>query len=125
VLGEDPHLQDEPLMPDTPKRAFQVHASDNVATLIDDARPGEPIDVLGPADARVASLDTIAIGHKVAVADIDAGSAVTKFGVPIGQASATIRRGAWVHLHNVTSNFDERSQTLDVHSGATTDTKYE
>ena len=51
--------------------------------------------------------------------------AVVKFGVRIGHATAAIRAGDWVHLHNCASDVDERSGTLDLHTGATTDTKYE
>ena len=48
-----------------------------------------------------------------------------KYGFPIGHATQPIRAGDWVHLHNCASNYDSRSSTLDVHSGATTDTVYE
>ncbi|MGC4030381.1 MAG: SAF domain-containing protein [Tepidisphaeraceae bacterium] len=59
------------------------------------------------------------------MSDLAAGDPVIKFGVPIGRASRPIRRGEWVHLHNCDSNFDARSGTLDLHTGALTDTKYE
>jgi altronate dehydratase small subunit len=52
------------------------------------------------------------------------GGAVVKYGVRIGHATQAIQRGAWVHLHNLASDFDERSGTLDLHSGAPTDTAY-
>jgi len=117
-------------------RCFQVNSADNVATSLDDAEPGF-CEVLGRSDSneserlgtaaapRVALREPIKLGHKVALADIATGEAVVKFGVPIGRASVAIRKGQWVHLHNCASFLDERSQTLDVHSGATTDTVYE
>ena len=40
-------------------------------------------------------------------------------------ATREIEAGRWVHLHNLASSFDERSSSLDVHTGAATDTKYE
>jgi altronate dehydratase len=70
-------------------------------------------------------LEAVKLGHKIAIYDIPAGQNVLKFGVAIGRASKDIRAGQWVHLHNLTSDFDERSQTLDLHTGAATDTKYE
>lgn len=107
-------------------RAFQVNPADNVATLIDDAPAGAQVKVLGSAAGlEVASAEAIAQGHKIALRDVAAGEAVTKFGVAIGRAAAAIRAGDWVHLHNCVSNFDERSQTLDPHTGAVTDTTYE
>ena len=61
-------------------------------------------------------------GHKVALRDVAAGEAIIKFGVRIGHATKPIARGAWVHLHNLASDLDDRSGTLDLHSGAPTDT---
>ena len=104
-------------------RCFQVNAQDNVATMLEDG--GEFVEVLGQNPQRIELAETIELGHKVALQDIRAGDPVMKFGVAIGRATRDIRAGQWVHLHNCSSNFDERSQTLDVHSGATTDTKYD
>ena len=103
-------------------RAFQIHANDNVATLLDDANVGE-VKVLGAKPEKIQSLETISRGHKIALRDIAANEAVMKFGVRIGHATKQIKRGAWVHLHNLASDLDERSSTLDLHSGAPTDTK--
>jgi altronate hydrolase/altronate dehydratase small subunit len=57
----------------------------------------------------------------VALKDIDAGDPVVKFGIPIGHATRPIQKGEWVHLHNCASNFDEKSQTLDLQTGAPTE----
>lgn len=107
-------------------RCFQIHPGDNVATLLDDiAGPGD-VRVLGHArEAAVAAIGPMKLGHKIALSAIARGGEVVKFGVAIGRASRDIAAGEWVHLHNVASGFDERSQTLDVHTGAATDTKYE
>lgn len=107
-------------------RAIRINPADNVATLLDDAAAGAAVAVLG-ADGlpSVTAGQPVALGHKIALQAIPAGGAVVKFGVPIGSATAAVRPGDWVHLHNCGSGFDERSGTLDVHSGATTDTKYE
>jgi hypothetical protein len=110
----------------SPARCFQIHASDNVATLLDDADGGSPLRVLGGATERsIEAREKIQLGHKIALRDIPPGETIVKFGVPIGHATREIPAGAWVHLHNCTSLFDARSQTLDVHTGAATDTKYE
>ena len=103
-------------------RAFQIRTDDNVATLLDDASVGE-IEILGACPGKVHSLENISRGHKIAVREIAVNEAVMKFGVRIGHATRTIRPGAWVHLHNLASDLDERSGTLDLHSGAPTDTK--
>ena len=107
-------------------RCFQINPADNVATLLDDVEAAVPVRILGRSGERtVAAAGAIKLGHKIAVASIARGDAVVKFGVAIGRASRDIGAGEWVHLHNVASAFDERSQTLDLHTGAPTDTKYE
>lgn len=106
-------------------RCFQVHQADNVATLLDDAETTLAQVLGGLTDEVVLLREPIKLGHKVAVRDIAAKEAIVKFGVPIGQATRAIRIGEWVHLHNCRSLLDERSSTLDLTSGATTDTKYE
>lgn len=106
-------------------RCFQLRPEDNVATMLDDASAGV-IQVLGQcAGVTVELSEPVRLGHKVALCDIAVGQPVMKFGVPIGRASRDISVGQWVHLHNCQSNFDERSATLDLHSGAATDTRYE
>ena len=102
-------------------RCFQIHGNDNVATLMDDAAV-ETVMVTGAGDGEVPALEKISHGHKIALRDIAANEMVMKFGVRIGHATAPIKRGAWVHLHNLASDLDERSGTLDLHSGVPTDT---
>ena len=101
-------------------RCFQIQPQDNVATVLDDA--SGTVQLLGAQPQEIQLLEKIALGHKVALRDIAPGEAVIKFGVRIGHASQPIKRGAWVHLHNLASDLDERSGTLDLHSGAPTDT---
>ncbi len=102
-------------------RAFQIHGSDNVATLLDDASEGE-VEILGASADRIRLLEKISRGHKIALRDIAVNEAIIKFGSRIGHATCPIRRGSWIHLHNLVSDLDERSSTLDLHSGAPTDT---
>jgi altronate dehydratase small subunit len=104
-------------------RCFQINSADNVATLLDDAAPGGPLTLLGAsADASLSAREPIARGHKIALADIAPDAAAVKFGVRIGHATRAIARGDWVHLHNLASDVDHRSGTLDLHTGAPTDT---
>jgi len=105
-----------------PARCFQIKAEDNVATMLEDA--AGLAQVLGPAPGELALTEPVALGHKVALRDIAPGEPVIKFGARIGHAKQAIPRGAWVHLHNLGSDLDERSGTLDLHSGAPTDTAY-
>lgn len=103
---------------------FQIHPTDNTAVLLDDGTAGQLITGVDGAQSVTLRQD-VAYGHKIALVDIPPDEDVIKYGIPIGHASQPIRAGEWVHLHNCASNYDSRSATLDIHSGATTDTVYE
>jgi hypothetical protein len=106
--------------------AFQVNASDNVATLLAEAAQGAAVAVIASAGKQeIAAREKIALGHKIALAPIREGDAVTKFGVVIGIAMRRIEPGEWVHLHNCRSQLDERSGSFDVRTGAPGDNPYE
>lgn len=46
-------------------------------------------------------------GHKYALTDIPCGGLVIKYGEIIGRAKKDIKKGEWVHTHNVRSHLDE------------------
>lgn len=107
-------------------RCFRVHGDDNVATLLDDVAAPGAVSVLNlPEPGEIEARAPIQLGHKIALRPIAPGAPIIKYGVPIGQASQAIVAGDWVHLHNCASGYDARSQTLDLHTGAATDTRYE
>ena len=103
------------------KTCFQVHPSDNVATLLEDAA-AETVLVLGAGELTL--VEPIRIGHKTAIHSIPEGDPVIKYGVRIGHATQPICAGNWVHLHNCASDYDERSGTLDGETGASGDMNY-
>jgi hypothetical protein len=108
-----------------PPVAFQINASDNVATLLVPAQPGT-VTVLGSAEEKqIVARAPIEHGHKIAVVAIAAGESIVKFGVVIGMATCAIREGDWVHLHNCGSRLDDRSNAFDVHTGVPDDVRYE
>lgn len=47
-------------------------------------------------------------GHKFALRDIREGERIVKYGAPIGTAVCDIPAGAWVHVHNVTTDLEEQ-----------------
>ncbi len=101
--------------------AFRIHPQDNVATLLGDG--ADTVALVGGGEVLLS--EPVAMGHKVALADIAQGDAVVKFGIPIGTASSAIRAGDWVHLHNCASRFDDRSGGFDVVTGAAKDMAYD
>ena len=107
-------------------KCFQIKANDNTAVLLDDAFAGDAVEVVGNGQANTLRLnEAIKYGHKIALLDISQNEAVIKYGIRIGHATQNIKAGDWIHLHNCASDYDTRSATLEVESGAPTDTVYE
>lgn len=87
-------------------RALRIDEVDNVATLLSQASSGEIVEIVsggGSIIDRVEALESIPFGHKIALIDIGEGEEIIKYGEVIGVASKPIRRGEWVHTHNVES----------------------
>jgi altronate dehydratase small subunit len=103
------------------QRAFIIHASDNVGTALDDLEPG-PVTLIGEgAETDLACLEPVRFGHKIALSDLTAGEEVIKSSVVIGKMLVAVKAGQYLHLHNIESQFDERSGTLDNDTGAPTE----
>ena len=49
--------------------------------------------------------ESVRLGHKVAVRDLAKGERVVRAGMSIGSATTAIRAGAWVHTHNLASDY--------------------
>ncbi len=84
------------------KRAVIMHPMDNVATVVEEIQPGEEVAaMLGSDVVTLRATETIPFGFKIALAEIARGEVILKYGEAIGKASATISRGALVHIHNL------------------------
>ena len=87
------------------KRAMMIHPNDNTATALNDIDAGETVSLVsksGPVGKAVVN-ETIPLGHKFALASIDKGARVLKYGEVIGTATRQINKGDYVHVHNVES----------------------
>lgn len=84
-------------------RAIVLHASDNVATLLDPGRAGETCTLQGERAGEVRLLQDVPFGHKVCIRETPAGANVLKYGQIIGRASSAIKVGQHTHVHNVES----------------------
>ncbi|MFZ5595850.1 MAG: UxaA family hydrolase [Bacillota bacterium] len=83
--------------------ALRVHEKDNVAVALRDLSPGEAVTA-GGCCIRV--LEAVPVGHKVALAGIEEGGPVIKYGHRIGSALKAISPGQWVHVHNLRSGLE-------------------
>ena len=50
---------------------------------------------------NILSNDEIPLGHKIAMADLNEGDTIIKYGHDIGKVVKSIKKGEHVHVHNV------------------------
>jgi SAF domain len=82
-----------------------LDSRDTAAVALVPLHPGTAVEVRRGGEAvRVVSASLIPFGHKIAVAAMAAGDPVVKYGEVIGFATAPIRPGEHVHVHNVRSD---------------------
>ena len=84
-------------------RAIVLDRLDNVATLIDTGKAGDPCSLQGEAKGELKLRQDVPFGHKVCIRDASTGSDIVKYGQVIGKASADLQVGEYVHAHNVES----------------------
>jgi altronate hydrolase len=82
---------------------LQIHPADNVAVAIAPLPAGSLLTVNG---VSIALKSDIPQGHKFALASLQAGSNVVKYGYAIGHATAAIAQGDWVNEQNVKTNLE-------------------
>ena len=78
-------------------------AADNVGITLRDIETNEAARSAG--GSSIAAREAIPLGHKIALADIESGQAIVRFGVPVGIATKPIAPGQLVHIHNVRSRY--------------------
>lgn len=84
-------------------KVLRIDAVDNVAIALDRIDKGESICIdQGP----VVAAESIPPGHKMALAAIDTGAPVIKYGHAIGRATQPIAPGQWIHSHNLKTALD-------------------
>ena len=85
---------------------FVVHeAGDSVGTIVvEGVKAGDSLTgwVMEKDETlTLKTLEDIPIGHKIAIKELPAGATVIKYGVDIGKTIAPIKRGGYLHVHNV------------------------
>ena len=85
-------------------KAIVINPNDNVATAISDISTGSSVKVrAGDRIKQVKVREDIPRGHKFALARVQKGEHIMKYGQVIGVATNTIGKGKHVHVHNVES----------------------
>lgn len=80
------------------KEFIRINPLDKVAVALKPLEKGRTVNVEG---IEVKLLDDIPQGHKFALCDIKKGEQVIKYGNPIGIAKEDIKKGNWIHTHNM------------------------
>jgi hypothetical protein len=81
---------------------MRLSPRDNIAVALRPLKAGEAV-VLDGVTLTVER--NTAVGHKLAAQPIAAGELILKYSCPIGTATQAIAPGAYVHTHNVESNY--------------------
>ena len=77
---------------------LKINEDDNVAVAIETIPEGAQVSVGGD---NITAVTEIPAGHKMALRDLKEGEAVIKYGYPIGHTKEAVRRGEWIHTHNL------------------------
>ncbi|KQB33743.1 UxaA family hydrolase [Acidiplasma cupricumulans] len=86
------------------KIALIIDKKDNVATVLNNIKKGDTIMLRGlNLDDQIISNDDIPRGHKIALININKGEYIIKYGEIIGMAIKDIKKGDYVHTHNIDS----------------------
>ena len=81
---------------------MRLSPHDNIAVALRPLRAGESVMLDGVA---LTIGRNTAVGHKLAAQPIAAGDVIRKYNCPIGTATEAIAPGAYVHTHNVASDY--------------------
>lgn len=85
------------------QKAIQINKRDNVAVVLEPLEKGSTV-IIG--DFQYTLAQDLPLGHKFALDEIKAGKDVIKYGHAIGQATADINPGEWLHSHNMRTNLE-------------------
>ncbi len=84
---------------------FIVHGrEDSVGVVVADVAQGQKLtgwNMETDQTLELAARQSIPLGHKIALAPVEAGQKVVKYHVPIGNATMNISTGEHVHTHNL------------------------
>jgi hypothetical protein len=95
--------QMEPALKGKEPQALILNRKDNVAVALADLEADTDCLVMGDGGEKyfLTVLETIPFGHKLALVDLAGDEVVYKYGEEIGQMKVSVRRGGWIHSHNL------------------------
>lgn len=88
--------------PATAPPVLQIHPRDNVGVATHPLAAGTVIVV---GSVRFTLAQDAALGAKLALAALPAGTKILKYGEPIGTLTAGVPAGGYIHTHNLESDY--------------------
>ena len=87
---------------------LRINHNDNVAVAIQTITAGETIVISDrKGDISVTAAEEIPAGHKIALTDLSEGQQVIKYGYAIGFTKEPVKKGAWIHTHNLRTGLND------------------
>lgn len=80
------------------RRMIIMNNKDNVGVVLEKVDEG---DVCVTGQNTVEAVEKIEFGHKIALMEIKKDEYVYKYGEQIGYALKDIKKGGWIHTHNM------------------------
>lgn len=77
---------------------IKINENDNVAVALEVIPANETLNVAG---VEVTTQMEIPAGHKFALTQLSCGTPVIKYGFKIGNTTADVKAGEWIHTHNL------------------------
>ena len=87
-------------------KAIVIDAKDNLANLVGKGAKGDKVvcEIEGGSTVTIELLNDIPSNHKFAFVDLKKGDGIFKYGQNMGRATKNIKKGEYVHVHNIESN---------------------
>ena len=85
------------------KTALVLDQKDNVAVALADLAAGDTCLVAedGGNKYEMTVIENIPFGHKFTLTDLAQNAGVFKYGEEIGKMKKSIKKGSWIHSHNM------------------------
>lgn len=82
------------------QKLIQIHPNDSVAVALFPLKKGDIVQ-------GITLLENIDQGHKFALKDIQKDEPIIKYGYSIGIAKEDIKKGSWIHTHNMKTGLND------------------
>ena len=80
------------------QKYIRIHPADKVAVALCPLEAGTVVSI---DDKEITLTEDIPQGHKFVLDDLDADEPVIKYGYPIGITRDPVKKGSWLHVHNM------------------------